>query len=144
MKLILLIILSIYSTFIQAKKIEPLIFISNECKVTLVSMFNGNIKTVSGEENIVICDEEKNFNYSCKFNDSKGKLISTENMIGTHETSDGVIASKKHTDIIFYNSITKIFYQETTINIENGAIRGKKICTGKYLTESEYNKLKKP
>lgn len=114
---------------------ERIIASSTQCKTIIVDMKTGELKVVVGDLFHIICEPTKKLKMGCSFLDTQNKIYVTKGLEGGMIGSEGVLSSDS--DEFIFNGVTRKYISETRILLSDNRIRGKKICTGNWLYESE-------
>lgn len=115
---------------------DSLIFQYDECKAIVADMSSGSLRVTDGDKLVVVCSAKNELSYDCGFSREEAKkLFATRVMAGGVLGAEGVL--KSDSDEIIMSMISRTFIAKANINLDNGRVRGSKICSGKFLYASE-------
>lgn len=146
MKKIGLLLLSI-SPVLNAQEVKPFqetfYLISNKCVSTIVEMNSGDLKSHPGDGFSAICEPIKNKSeFKCTYLYDKSQkpkeVVYSGGIIG----SEAVIVMK-NIESYNINMVTKNFQSDSYIYLDNGRIRGMKICSGHFIYASDAERITK-
>jgi hypothetical protein len=123
---------------------EAFYLISSKCSATIVEMNSGELKTVPGDGFSAICDPLKGKSeYKCSYvyNDKSEKpkiMTYLGGIIGSE-----ALLTVKNIEQFNINMVTKKFQSDSYIYVDNGRIRGNKICSGDFIYSTDADRILK-
>lgn len=140
--LIIFSLLISFKAFPQSLKpfTEKFYLITSKCSTTFVEMNSGILKNSPADDVTIVCDSVKGKGtLKCTYlykDGSMKSLIYDGGIIG----SDGIL-TMKNVEQYNINMVTKKFQSDSYAYLDNGRIRGMKICGGDFLYESDFKRL---
>lgn len=123
---------------------EPFYLLSSKCLTTIVEMNSGELKSVQGEGFSAICEPRKGKgDYKCIYmyedkNQKAKEMIYPGGIMG----SEAVLVLK-NIEQYNINMVTKKFQSDSYVYVDNGRIRGMKICSGDFIYVSDAERISK-
>lgn len=125
---------------------EPFFLMAEECQSTVANMRAGKLVIDKGTTYLLSCKPTSELTVSCDYQfDDKGKSppknrIYNGGIIGLQ----AVFQDMDGGDVFLINLTAGTFASDSKIALADGLMRGRKICAGAYIPESEYRRsLKK-
>ena len=119
---------------------ERFYLLGNKCHSVIVEMNSGTLKDTPGDDFSILCDPVKNKTaLNCMVLHKDGKktdVVYDGGIMG----SDGII-NLNNVESFNINMVTKRFQSDSYVFIDNGRIRGMKICAGDFMYDSDYKRL---
>lgn len=122
---------------------EPFWLFTRECRNTAVDMRSGSIVNDKGDSFTVFCKPTADIELSCNylFDDQKKTFKENSKYFGGISGAQAALQNKLGDEIII-NLTSQVFQLKSELNLADGLIRGAKICSGSYMTETEAKRVK--
>jgi len=120
---------------------ESIYLIPSECRIAVVELRGGTVNLDKGDLFSVVCspDLKKDLTLTCSFfGEDKKPTSQNRKYSGGIIGAEAVISDEGDTFIL--NLTSQKFFSESTLNLRNGLVRGRKICGGSFLYESDLKK----
>lgn len=132
-------------TFGQDVKEVPKDFsmLTSECHNTLVNMISGKLVQDKGGTSTIICAKKKGLQFECEFYGEKNELIVKKDMTAAITEQRAIISAANESDSFIVSMMTRKMMGTTNIYVQDGAIMGKKICSGEFFYNDELEALSK-
>lgn len=137
----LIFVLITFFTVHAQEKADSLHFKTTKCSSIVTNMRDGTHNPVPGDSYTMTCLPLKDGQMKCTYFDAKNKPYNTRDYPIVQEGTDGALGNE--TDIFILNFTSQVFHNESTLNMSNGLVRGKKICSGVFISGNDLSKLKK-
>lgn len=123
---------------------EPFYLMAEECENLLANMRTGKLIKGKGDKYTMACKPTTELTIACDYlfedpkNGSKMNLIYQGGIIGLQ----AIFQNEDATDVFIINLTANAYYGDSKVVLEEGLIRGRKVCAGNYISESTYLRLK--
>lgn len=120
---------------------KSIVLATKGCKTVVVDLRVGKISVVEGDGYFANCTLSTSTKLNCKFFDSKLSEFDQREFTGFISGNDLYFASEGDADIFLGNLTSQAFYAKSNLYLQNGLLRGEKICGGTFIFESQMENI---